>query len=94
MGKMGKSELIRRIHKRNSISKPHPIVKPTTRPSVHEFASSKEWADYMAFRDQHHSTCLTNEFIVTLFGTGIGECIKVKCPVCGAEEDITDISAW
>jgi hypothetical protein len=26
--------------------------------------------------------------------SGIGQSVKVKCPVCGEEEDITDVSKW
>jgi len=41
-----------------------------------------------------HTRASGNTYIYTLTGTGIGACIKVKCPVCGEEEDITDISSW
>ena len=37
---------------------------------------------------------LKYEHIYDLQGTGIGTITKIKCPVCGAEEDITDVDCW
>lgn len=31
---------------------------------------------------------------IKLGGTGIGMCKTVVCPICGKEQDITDISVW
>lgn len=35
-----------------------------------------------------------NTYLYELSGTGIGTCIKIKCPICGEEKDITDIGSW
>lgn len=57
--------------------------------------SEKEYDDNKLFMKKHYQSCHNgNTFIYTLSGTGIGCTIKVKCPVCGEEVDITDISNW
>lgn len=48
-----------------------------------------------AFKEKHYKQCKNgNHFIYDLQGTGIGTIIKIKCPICGAEEDITDTDSW
>ncbi len=48
-----------------------------------------------AFREHHYQACKNgSRFIYDLQGTGIGTVVKIKCPVCGIEEDITDTSCW
>lgn len=32
--------------------------------------------------------------ITSFFGTGLGWIVHCKCPICGAEEDITDNENW
>lgn len=57
--------------------------------------SPKEYERDKAFRDRHYQICKNgSRFIYDLQGTGIGTIVKVKCPVCGIEEDITDIDSW
>lgn len=47
------------------------------------------------FRERHYQICKNgSHFIYDLQGTGIGTVVKVRCPVCGVEEDITDTSCW
>ena len=47
------------------------------------------------FRDKHYQFHQKdNGFIVHIFGTGIGTCYKIECPVCHEVEDITDVSNW
>lgn len=47
------------------------------------------------FRERHYQICKNgNHFIYDLQGTGIGTVVKIRCPVCGVEEDITDTSCW
>lgn len=41
-----------------------------------------------------HKPMRTDTYIFTLTGTGIGTAIKIKCPICGVEEDITDTESW
>ena len=48
-----------------------------------------------AFREKHYQQCKNGgHFIYDIQGTGIGTIVKVKCPVCGTEEDITDLDSW
>lgn len=57
--------------------------------------SPKEYERDKAFRDRHYQLCKNgSRFIYDLQGTGIGTVVKIKCPICGAEEDITDIESW
>jgi len=69
------------------------------RHALHIFSDKERTAD-TAFRRRHyemhtpHTKASGNTYIYTLTGTGIGTCVKVKCPVCGEEEDITDIGSW
>ena len=47
------------------------------------------------FRDKHYQLHQKdNGFIAHIFGTGIGTCYKIECPVCHEVEDITDVSNW
>lgn len=47
------------------------------------------------FRERHYQICKNgSHFIYDLQGTGIGTVVKIRCPICGAEEDITDIESW
>ena len=54
----------------------------------------KEKELYDEFKKDHYKSCGTSDIIITLSPIGIGTVIKVKCPVCGEEEDITDINCW
>lgn len=57
--------------------------------------SPKEYERDKAFRDRHYQLCKNgSRFIYDLQGTGIGTVVKIKCPICGAEEDMTDIESW
>ena len=57
--------------------------------------SPKEYKRDKAFRDRHYQLCKNgSRFIYDLQGTGIGTVVKIKCPICGAEEDMTDIESW
>lgn len=47
------------------------------------------------FRERHYQICKNgSHFIYDLQGTGIGTVVKIRCLVCGVEEDITDTSCW
>ena len=62
--------------------------------SLHEL-SDKEAKSIAAFRKAHYASCKnagTYQFELT--GTGIGEAISIRCPVCGAEENVTDYDTW
>lgn len=57
--------------------------------------SKKEHEAEKAFRQKHYESCSNgNHYVYDLLGTGFSLIVKIKCPVCGAEEDITDISGW
>lgn len=62
--------------------------------------TEKEAESEIRFRDEHahfrgtkmslfHST-----FQYEITGTGIGTILKIRCPQCGQEQDITDYDAW
>lgn len=47
------------------------------------------------FIEQHYKSCGNgSHFIYDLCGTGIGTAIRIKCPTCGKEQDITDYGCW
>lgn len=57
--------------------------------------SDKESNARREFVEQHYKTCgNSGTFIYELSGTGIGTVIKIKCPICSEEKDITDIDSW
>lgn len=68
--------------------------------SVARLHSDKELEAYDRFVSEH-DICRSELKInhgkmpyVIQIGTGIGTCTKVCCQVCGATEDITDVSVW
>ena len=62
--------------------------------SLHEL-SDKEAERIAAFRKAHYDSCKNaGTFLFELAGTGVGETISIKCPVCGAEENVTDYDNW
>ena len=57
--------------------------------------SDAEYKLNQVFRQKHYEKCGNgNHFIYDLYGTGIGETIKVTCPKCGETMDITDTYSW
>lgn len=58
--------------------------------------TDKELQSMNTFIDKHyHGECHNgNHFIYDIEGTGLGACIKIKCPKCGESEDITDESKF
>ena len=63
--------------------------------------SEKELCAERAFRTRHYALhnggkfkTVGNTYIYTISGTGLGPTIKIKCPICGEEEDITDFESW
>lgn len=62
--------------------------------SLHEL-SDKEARCVAEFRRAHYESCRNaSTFVFELAGSGIGEAISIKCPVCGAEENVTDYESW
>ena len=56
--------------------------------------SDKEISQFREFKYNHYKSCGTNDVYVLLSPTGIGTIIKLKCPKCKEELDITDIDSW
>lgn len=57
--------------------------------------SDAEYKANQEFRRKHYNKCHNgNHFIYELYGTGIGETIKVTCAECGETLDITDVDSW
>ena len=56
--------------------------------------SDKEMSQFKEFKYSHYKSCGTSDVWVLLSPTGIGTAIKLKCPKCLAELDITDINHW
>ena len=56
--------------------------------------SDKEMLQFKEFKYSHYKSCGTSDVWVLLSPTGIGTAIKLKCPKCGEELDITDCDHW
>ena len=56
--------------------------------------SDKEMLQFKEFKYSHYKSCRTSDVWVLLSPTGIGTAIKLKCPKCLAELDITDCDHW
>lgn len=68
--------------------------------SYGQFSSQKEKDAYNNFELRHmHERLISRAqggkcpYLIPT-GTGIGTILHVKCPICGEEEDITDMEAW
>ena len=59
-----------------------------------EVLSDKEMLQFKEFKHSHYKSCGTSDVWVLLSPTGIGTAIKLKCPKCGGELDITDCDHW
>lgn len=60
--------------------------------------SPKEADAERAFRykhyERHHAYSHCSTYTYEITGTGIGNIIKITCPICGESEDITDTDSW
>ena len=56
--------------------------------------SDEEMSQFKEFKYTHYKSCRTSDVWVLLSPTGIGTAIRLKCPKCGEELDITDINHW
>ena len=56
--------------------------------------SDKEMSQFREFKHSHYKNCGTNDVYVLLSPTGIGTIIKLKCPKCSEEVDITECDHW
>ena len=51
-------------------------------------------SQFKEFKHSHYKSCGTSDVWILLSTTGIGTAIKLKCPKCLAELDITDCEHW
>lgn len=61
--------------------------------------SPLEYARYLQFCEDHKHPdidrgAIGGGLIISYMPTGLGDIVKVKCDLCGAEADITDINSW
>lgn len=62
--------------------------------------TEKEAEAEIRFRDEHahfrgtKMSLFHSIFQYEITGTGIGTILKIRCPRCGQEQDITDYDAW
>lgn len=68
--------------------------------SYGRFSSEKEKQAYADFTRRHMHDRMTSKanggkapYLIPIH-TGIGTILKVKCQICGEEEDITDMEVW
>ena len=59
-----------------------------------QLLSDKEMLQFKEFKHSHYKSCGISDVWVLLSPTGIGTAIKLKCPKCGEELDITDCDHW
>lgn len=79
------SEEINRLHRVNENLSNHALF----------IFSDKERKNNDMFRNFHYLSCNNgNRYQYELIGTGVGPVIKIRCPFCGQEQDITDYDNW
>lgn len=93
-----KGEVAREI--RNEHDEENQRLKDELRLSVASLSSELELAKYNEFCKAHASCRMRSKYdggrmpYVVQCGTGVGTVTRVYCQVCGASEDITDMSVW
>ena len=94
---MTREEVAKEI--KNEYAAENELLKQQLKFSISSVASEKELKDYIDFVNTHLMCRQTKATggalpIISQYATGIGICTKLTCPVCGAEQDITDTSVW
>lgn len=58
--------------------------------------NNNEQESFNLWYSEHKKTCYeTNDkVVVKITASGIGNQFVAKCPICGAEQDITDYECW
>lgn len=85
---------------KNDFEEENKRIKEQLRFSIASVYSQKELDAYNAFVEKHTPCRLKKKIdggkmpYVRQYGTGLGVCTTVYCPVCEASEDITDTSCW
>lgn len=60
-----------------------------------QMLSDKEKESIQEFIESHFHSCNNGStYQYELAGTGIGTVIKIRCPICQQEKNITDYSTW
>lgn len=94
---MTREEVAKEI--KNEYAAENASLKQELKFAIASVSSEKELEDYNNFVNEHlvcRQTKATGGAlpIISQYATGIGICTKLTCPVCGAEQDITDTSVW
>ena len=63
-------------------------------PSINYRLEGSELAAYQTFIREHHKECDGNVQVCFSNESGIGTSIRLYCPKCGTEVDITDVESW
>jgi len=86
---------INEFNKDEEIQKANDKVKDIRKHSL-RILSDREVKDANAFIIKHKEMHQENNFNFWYYldGCGIGPITKIKCPICGEIEDITDIGDW
>ena len=85
---------------KNQYAEENKLLKEKLRFSFGQFSSEKELNAWKTFVKKHESCRLQTKYdggkmpYIIPHGTGIGQQVTAVCQVCGAQEDITDISVW
>lgn len=92
-------EQLARFNESDAIMKQKRITEGIWRRSL-LVMTDKEAEAEIAFREAHNHFngtkigMTSSTFQYEISGTGIGTVLKIKCPFCGEERDITDYEAW
>ena len=63
-------------------------------PSINYRLEGSELSAYQTFIREHHKECDGNVQVCFSNESGIGTSIRLYCPKCGTEVDITDVESW
>lgn len=63
-------------------------------PSINYRLEGSELTAYQNFIKEHHKECDGNVQVCFSNESGIGTSIRLYCPKCGTEVDITDVESW
>lgn len=60
-----------------------------------ETLSDNELCAIKEFRKKHYNSCGNGStYQYELTGTGVGTAVKIRCPKCGEEKEVTDYESW
>lgn len=98
MAKRTKDEVLAEI--KNEYDEENSMLNKRLKYAIAFVNSDKELSAYNKFFNEHRVcrtlsrvNCGKNPEIIQT-GTGVGMCTTLRCPICGKEEDITDIEVW